>query len=103
MRVIPTLVVALLAALLLGPVVPAGAVPAPLARASVGLVVEAGAARSGEDAPIGVLLTDPGGVPVAGVSVLVERRVGGAWQPLAVPRHRRRRTGRDRAADGPGA
>lgn len=82
-RVIPALVVTLLAALLLGPVVPAGASPAPLARASVGLVVEAGTARSGEDAPVGVLLTDPGGVPVAGASVLVERRAAGAWQPLA--------------------
>jgi D-alanyl-D-alanine carboxypeptidase len=84
MRVIPALVVALLTALVTAVLaVPAAAAPAPVARASTGLAVEVGAARAGEDAPVVVALTDPAGVPVAGASVLVERRVSGVWQPLA--------------------
>ena len=99
MRVIPTLVVALLAALLLGPVVPASRSRARSRRASAGLVVEAGTARSGEDAPIGVLS------PTRAASrcrVRGARRAPGRGVAAAgLPRHGRRREGRDRAADGP--
>lgn len=84
---VATLFAVLLAALL---TVPAGPAPAAAvavagagARASTGLVVDVGRARSEEDAPVGVLLTDPNGVPVAGASVLLERRVAGVWQVLA--------------------
>lgn len=88
MRVVPALVAALLAGVVTALLVPlhagtASATPAPVARATPGLGVEVGTARSGEDAPVGVVLTDPAGTPVAGAAVLVERRVGGAWQPLA--------------------
>lgn len=87
MRVASVVIPVLLATVLTGTsTVSLGAVPvaarAAVARAT-GLVVEVGTARSGEDAPVGIVLTDPNGVPVSGVDVLVERRVAGGWQPLA--------------------
>ena len=97
---VATLFAALLAALLTVPAGPASAAPAAVARASTGLVVEVGRARSDEDAPVGVLLTDPNGVPVAGASVLLERRVGGVVATAGRRGHRRDRAGRERAADG---
>jgi hypothetical protein len=88
MRVAPVVIPALLAGLLTGlSTASLGAVPVAASQVAVvratGLGVEVGTARSGEDVPVGIVLTDPNGVPVAGVDVLVERRVAGGWQPLA--------------------
>ncbi len=84
MRIARAVIPALLAALVV-PVgaLPVAATPTAVARMSVAIAVEVGTARSGEDAPVGVVLTDPNGAPMAGAAVLVERRVAGAWQPLA--------------------
>lgn len=84
MRIAPAVISLLLAALLVPlSALPVAAAPAALARMSTALSVEVGTARSGEDAPIGLVLTDPNGAPMAGATVLVERRVAGAWQPVA--------------------
>ena len=88
MRVASVVIPVLLAGILTGTSTASlGAVPLATPAASArttGLGVEVGTARSGEDAPVGIVLTDPSGAPAAGVDVLVERRIAGAWQPLAV-------------------
>ncbi|WP_374456250.1 M15 family metallopeptidase [Nocardioides sp.] len=71
----------LLAALLTGPA--HGLAPRLDRAASTALTLSGSPARAGEAAPLAVALTDPGGAPLPGATVTVERRVAGVWQPLA--------------------
>ncbi len=79
-------VVCTLLALALG-VLPAAAAPAerPASReVPPGLTLSAPPTYAGQDAPVIVTLADEAGEPVAGASLLVERRIGDTWAEVAV-------------------